>query len=236
MLLKDGERRNQLIDQKTEMGACNIMSNTVAEKISRPASIDRRDGGSLYAGDGGRKYLNRSERQRALATMEDLDPDKALFALTLAWTGARVSEVLALTPASFQIEAGIVAITTLKRRKLAVREVPIPASLMEAIDLQFGLKAAQRNTIVSGQRLWPWHRVTAWRLLKDIMRASGIVGRPACPRGLRHGFGVGSLQAGVPLNLVQRWLGHARISTTAIYADASGPEERTFALRFWQLD
>jgi integrase/recombinase XerD len=62
------------------------------------------------------------------------------------------------------------------------------------------------------------------------------MGRAACPRGLRHGFGVGSLQSGVPLNLVQRWLGHARISTTAIYADASGPEELAFARHFWSLD
>ena len=26
-----------------------------------------------------------------------------------------------------------------------------------------------------------------------------------------------ALQAGVPVNLLQRWLGHARIGTTAIY-------------------
>jgi site-specific recombinase XerD len=35
------------------------------------------------------------------------------------------------------------------------------------------------------------------------------------------------------MNLVQRWLGHARISTTAIYADASGPEEQALAARYW---
>ena len=61
------------------------------------------------------------------------------------------------------------------------------------------------------------------------MEGAGIVGRHACPRGLRHGFGVGTLQAGVPLTLVQRWLGHARLTTTAIYAEVSGPEERGFA-------
>jgi site-specific recombinase XerD len=44
------------------------------------------------------------------------------------------------------------------------------------------------------------------------------------------------LQAGVPLNLAQRWLGHARISTTAIYAAACGPEERALAVRFWRND
>jgi site-specific recombinase XerD len=50
---------------------------------------------------------------------------------------------------------------------------------------------------------------------------------------MRHGFGVGTLQSGVPITLVQRWLGHARLSTTAIYADVSGAEEMAFAERFW---
>ena len=61
-------------------------------------------------------------------------------------------------------------------------------------------------------------------------------GRCACPRGLRHAFGVGTLQAGIPLNLAQRWLGHARISTTAIYADVCGDEEQAFAAMFWRAN
>jgi len=56
---------------------------------------------------------------------------------------------------------------------------------------------------------------------------------PVCTWRFRHGFGVGTLQSGVPLNLVQRWLGHAQIRTTTIYADACGPEEREIAARFW---
>jgi integrase/recombinase XerD len=138
----------------------------------------------------------------------------------LGWTGARVSEVLALTPASFQVECGTVAIRTLKRRKHNIREVPIPPELMARLDHQFSLSAMQRDPQDADHRLWPWCRMTAWRVTKRVMRRSMITGRQACPRGFRHAFGVGSLQAGVPLNLVQRWLGHSRISTTAIYAAA----------------
>jgi integrase len=216
--------------------ARNIMDNTVAEKTARRPSAGHTDAISLYAADGHRKYLNLSERQRAIAAMEGLDPDKALFALTLAWTGARVSEVLALTPASFQLDRGVVAIVTLKRRRFTVREVPVPGSLLELINTSFGLSAAQRDPELSRRRLWPWHRVTAWRLIKQIMRQCGLAGCAASPRGFRHGFGVGALQAGAPLNLVQRWLGHATIGTTAIYADASGPEEQAFAGRFWNFN
>jgi integrase/recombinase XerD len=191
---------------------------------------------SLYAACGTRKYLNQEERGRVLAAMEALPLERALFALTLAWTGGRVSEVLALTPASFQIAPGIVALRTLKRRRLVVREVPIPPVLMTALDRQYKLGDAQRDPARASLQLWPWHRVTAWRVVKQVMLCAGIAGAPACPKGLRHAFGVGSLQAGVPLNLLQRWLGHARISTTAIYADVSGPEEVGFAEKFWRAN
>ena len=199
------------------------MSNTVARGPSLlPA------GQSLYGRDGGRKYLNQDERQRALSIVLALPEPQALFALTLAWTGARVTEVLALTPSSFQLERGIVAIVTLKRRRHHVREVPLPPDLIHRLS-----EYLSRMPVDPSTRMWGWHRTTAWRLIKRVMREAEIAGRPASPRGMRHAFGVGTLQSGVPLNLVARWLGHARLSTTAIYADASGPEERSIATRFW---
>jgi integrase len=199
-----------------------------------------RQGGGRFAAEVGlyspkreRKYVNREERSRFLRTAEQFDADRCLFVLVLAWTGARVSEILALTPASFQVETGVVVITTLKRRKLGVREVPIPPKLMARLDRCFGLRRLQRGAHSAQQLLWPWHRATAWRLVKHVMTVAGVFRTKSCPRGLRHGFGVGALQTGVPLHLIQRWMGHARLSTTAIYMNVSGPEERHFARRFW---
>ena len=56
---------------------------------------------------------------------------------------------------------------------------------------------------------------------------------PGHPKGLRHAFAISALQAGVPINFVRKWLGHARLSTTEIYADAVGEEEHAIAERFW---
>jgi site-specific recombinase XerD len=53
------------------------------------------------------------------------------------------------------------------------------------------------------------------------------------PKALRHAFAVEAGQKGLPLNIVQRWLGHARIETTAIYANAVGKEERDLAEKMW---
>lgn len=198
----------------------------VAKAASQPRLAPLATGG-LYTGQGARKYLTQGERQRVLAAMDGPLSDAELLALTLAWTGARVSEVLALTAESFQLDGNVIALRTLKRRRPVVREVPVPAALIAALETRFGLAAAQRDGECA--RLWPCCRATAWRRVKAAMEAAGIHGRQACPRGLRHGFGVGTLQAGVPLTLVQRWLGHARLTTTAIYAEVSGPEERAFA-------
>jgi site-specific recombinase XerD len=67
------------------------------------------------------------------------------------------------------------------------------------------------------------------------MHSAGVSGAQASPKGLRHGFGVAAVQAVVPLNLVQRWLGHADLATTAIYVDAVGIEERDMVARIWVL-
>jgi integrase len=218
--------------------ACNNLSNSVAPARRETDAMPRRAHAtefSLYSTNGARKYLNRDERQRVLSEMVKFPPDQALFCLTLAWTGARISEVLALTSSSFQIGAGVVAFRTLKRRKHHVREVPIPPDLMTALNRHFGLSAMDKPVRAADSRLWPWHRTTAWRIIKRVMARSTIAGRHASPRGLRHAFGVNSLAAGMPLNLVQRMLGHSSIATTSIYTQAVGPEERALVARFWNF-
>jgi integrase/recombinase XerD len=213
------------------------MSKIVAAARERSAVMQPRqqpESFSLYAPSGARKYLNHAERQRMLAVMATLPVERALFCLTLAWTGARVSEVLALSASSFQTERGVVALRTLKRRRHHVREVPIPPELMSALERHLSVRAAQRDEGCAERRLWPWCRATAWRLVATVMTKAGITGAPACPRGLRHGFAVAALQAGVPLNIVQRWLGHSRMSTTAIYADVCGAEEQALAGKLWR--
>jgi site-specific recombinase XerD len=66
------------------------------------------------------------------------------------------------------------------------------------------------------------------------MTAAGIPKGVSKPKALRHGFGVAGTQSGVPLNIIQRWMGHARLDTTAIYTNAVGDEERALAKRMWK--
>ena len=90
-------------------------------------------GMSLYGPTGGRKYLNAAERQRFIDAARQASPDVRLFCSMLRWSGGRISEVLALTPAAIDIESGVASIQTLKRRRQGViRQVPLPGDLIKA--------------------------------------------------------------------------------------------------------
>ncbi len=66
------------------------------------------------------------------------------------------------------------------------------------------------------------------------MTTADITGPAATARGLRHSFAIVAVAATVPVTMIQKWMGHSDTSTTAIYLDASGPEERHIALRIWR--
>ena len=192
------------------------------------------DGLSLFGQSGSRKYLNAAERQRFIEAARRAPTKIRLFCLTLGWSGARISEVLALTPASIDVESGVASIQTLKRRKRGiVRQVPLPSDVLSELDREFKLREAHHDRELANERIWIWSRTTAWRRVKEVMVAAGVTGTPAMPKGLRHGFGVNAFQSNVPPHLVQRWLGHASLRTTAIYGDVVGPDERAFAMRMW---
>ena len=181
----------------------------------------------LFDGLGNRKYLNRLERGayfREISRNRDLAV--RTFCLTLFYTGCRISEGLNLTPQRIDLRGETVVFETMKRRRRGhFRAVPIPESLTRLL-----------RQVVNGRQsatVWAFSRTTAYRLIKDQMAHAGITGAMACPKGLRHGFAVACVTENVPLPMVQKWLGHARLETTAIYLDARGEEEREFAKRTW---
>jgi hypothetical protein len=42
-----------------------------------------------------------------------------------------------------------------------------------------------------------------------------------------------TLNKGVPLNLLSKWIGHSIMEITAIYANAIGEEQQAIAARIW---
>jgi integrase/recombinase XerD len=182
----------------------------------------------VFDRNGNRKYVNRIEREafgQLAKKVQNLN--RRAFCLTVFYTGCRISEALHLKLSKIDFRDRSIVFETLKRRKKGIfRAVPAPSQLIELI-----------GRISKGKRpdarIWRFSRTTAYREIKRVMVGAQIGGAMACPKGLRHGFGVACVSRDVPLPTVKKWLGHARMETTAIYLDVSGDEEREFAARTW---
>jgi integrase/recombinase XerD len=189
----------------------------------------------LYDQNGHRKYLTPAERQNFIQASESAIRQVRTFCGMLVHTGCRISEALGLTADRVDIDDGVIVIECLKKRRKGVyRAIPVPSAFLDTLDLVHDVKAARRGPDRGRSiYLWPWSRPTAWRHVCAVMKAAGIAGLHATPKGLRHGFGIKAVVSNVPLNMAQKWLGHAQLATTAIYLDAIGPEEKQIAERMW---
>ncbi len=84
---------------------------------------------------------------------------------------------------------------------------PCSDPLLDTLDMVHGIRDAQRRGRATAL-LWPWSRMTGFRRVQEVIAAAGIPDGPhACPKGLRHGFGVQAVSRGIALNMVQKWLG-----------------------------
>jgi len=192
----------------------------------------------LFDAKGQRLYLSESEHADFLEAARNADRFVRTFCLVLAYTGCRISEGLALTPESIDFAGGSIVFETLKKRRSGVyRAVPVPEDVLDTIDMAHGLQRASKREkkAMAGKPLWDWSRMTAWRRVKEVMDAAKIDEGPhKSPKGLRHGFGVHAISKAVPLNMLSKWMGHASLEVTAIYANAVGEEQRNIASRMWE--
>ena len=184
----------------------------------------------IYDSSGARLYLTGEERKAFEMEAEKYPRETSTFALFMLQTGCRISEALALRSDLIDMSNQSVRIESLKKRKKGVfREIPLSPALLKALDYSFDLQAKRKAPF----NLWKFSRTSAWRKITEIMEQAGIEGVHATPKGLRHGFAIACVEHKIPLNMISKWLGHSSLETTAIYATASGQEERNIASRLW---
>lgn len=201
---------------------------------------------------GQRLYLDAGERERFLQHIDCLENlSHRLFCEVLHWTGARVSEALAVTGQHINFERQTMTFRTLKKRKLTrqgelkapvFRQVPVPQALLSVLNYYFDLgnRQARRDPTLSDP-LWPHRtdperpmsRATGWRIIKRVLDAAGIEGPQATPKGFRHGMAVAMVLGGVDVYTLQNILGHERPETTAIYLQVRGQEAQTLQMQYW---
>lgn len=189
----------------------------------------------LFDLEGRRLYFTADERRAFLAAASTMPRETRSFCGVLHHTGCRISEALAITAPRIDLSGRAIVFETLKKRRKGIfRAVPCPAEFLDDLDIIHGLRQVQARGGRKPDRLWPWSRMTGYTRVMEVIKAAGIPDGPhASPKGLRHGFGVNAVVKGVPLSTLQKWLGHAQLSTTAIYANAIGQEEQDIAARMW---
>lgn len=195
----------------------------------------------LFDDAGNRLYVTPEERTAFLMAARDFPARDRVICETLAFSGCRPSELIEITPKRIDLAGGTVTLRSLKKRKKAdgkqkivFRSVPVPPDYLDTINTACGIREAQKSRKRSSEPVWPLTRQRIGQIVKEVMIAADIPeGEQCCPKGLRHGFGINAILQGVPLNLLQKWMGHESIETTAIYADAIGKEEREIAARMW---
>lgn len=221
----------------------NTMANTVHQTFGKSIGfssgplIKPRTSGmawSFFDTHGQRKYLTSKERIAFIEAAIRVGGHTGTFCLLLALTGARISEALQLTPERIDVSNEAIVFETLKRRKRGVfRAVPVPRGLIDRLEAEHSFRLKQNDPRARNACLWNWSRTTAWKRVKYVAAMARLNCTLVKPKALRHAFGIAAVQDRIALTLVKKWLGHAKIETTAIYAEPIGDEERALARLMW---
>ncbi len=173
---------------------------------------------SLYDDRGRRKHISADERRRFLKAAIAARGRAATLCVVLLFTGARLSEVLKLTPDRIDDETDMIGFVTLKQRLFGnTRPIPIPRDLVLYLDAVHEFRKAKLDLTKAQAPLWTWSRTTAWRRVKKVMLMAGIPAYLCHPHAIRHGFATEADDCGLIDRTIQRLLGHRDIRSTRKY-------------------
>jgi integrase/recombinase XerD len=132
---------------------------------------------------------------------------------TLLLTGARVSEFVAIRVEDVYTEENAIRIRHGKGGK--ERSVPLLPALAQELRTHLGHRRAGFLFETRSASGFTARRVQ--QIVAEVAKAAGITKR-VHPHLLRHSVAQTLLDGGMSLEEVQRFLGHARLQTTEIYA------------------
>ena len=154
--------------------------------------------------------------------------------IVVVWrAGLRIQEALALAEHDLDRRRGSLLVRNGeggKRREVGMDEwgwEHIRPWLTERAELPVG----PLFCIIDGPtRGRPWSGAAVRSELRRLAARAGVRRRFA-PHQLRHAHALELAREGVPLNIIQRQLGHANLGTTSIYLQGIDPEEIIAAVR-----
>jgi site-specific recombinase XerD len=140
--------------------------------------------------------------------------------IVVLWrAGLRISEALALTEGDLEISRGSVVVRRGKggRRREVGMDDWAWQQLRPWLETRVSLPVGPLFCVVSGPtRGRPWSSSQARTDLHATASKAGVRRRFA-PHQLRHAHAVEMAREGLPINVIQRQLGHANLGVTSIY-------------------
>jgi integrase/recombinase XerD len=160
--------------------------------------------------------LSREEERKLIAHAYRVQGTRGLLIKTLFQTGARVSEFVNIKADEVFFEEQMILISKAKGGKS--RYVPILPELAQELRTHLGNRTAGylfetiHNTAYSPRRIQ--------QIIKETADDAKITKR-VYPHLLRHSVATTLLERGMPLEQIQKFLGHSKLETTQIYAESS---------------
>jgi integrase/recombinase XerD len=160
--------------------------------------------------------LSREEERQLIAHAYRMQGTRGLLIKTLFQTGARVSEFVNIKANEVFFEEQMMLISKAKGGKS--RYVPMLPQLAQELRTHLGdrtigyLFETVQHTQYSPRRIQ--------QIIKETAADAQITKR-VYPHLLRHSVATTLLERGMPIEQIQKFLGHAKLETTQIYAESS---------------
>ena len=164
--------------------------------------------------------ISPEEEAAALVEAAPSYPTRMAFRIMLK-TGLRVSEALALRHVDLRLDQDppiiVVRADSPGNKARKGREVPVPADPLESLrDL------ASFHNKDHYQPLMDISRQRIGQVMKEAAVQAGIDPARAHPHAFRHTYGRNCVLRGIPIPVLQKWLGHASMVDTQRYVELAG--------------
>lgn len=162
--------------------------------------------------------LSHQEVERLIEHAYRRAPRYGLMLKTLFYSGARVSEFVNLTVADLHLDLDPPQIRILHAKGGSDGYVPVLPSLAQELRTHLGSRLS--GSLFESNRSTRYTPRMVQRVVHDAAVSAGIE-KAVTPHRLRASVATLLLDAGMPLDQVQKFLRHKRITTTQIYAQTS---------------
>ena len=160
--------------------------------------------------------LSREEETRLITHAYRMQGERGLLIKTVFQTGARVSEFVNLKTEDVFFEEQMILIAKAKGGKS--RSVPILPELAQELRTHVGQRTV--GSLFETNRATRYSPRRIQQILKETAEQAEIT-RRVYSHLLRHSVATTLLERGMPIEQMQKFLGHSKLETTQLYAESS---------------